>query len=123
VLQERLARVEALLLASNTALSEPQTSPATVTPHEAQSSQTIASVVNVRDTSAEQRMLPRLPDLPCNPESVQIQLLPSPSVSTIIEPPTFPTGSSVDTCRSEEDDGSSVVPPEEEVGWTHIAHN
>jgi hypothetical protein len=66
-------------------------------------------------------VLARLPGLPHSLESVRVQVLPSPSTSNTIVLPSCPTEISAHTCRSEEDDGSSVVPPEEEVGRFVVA--
>jgi hypothetical protein len=59
--------------------------------------------------------------LPHSMESVHVQPTPSQSASAMSAPLSCPSEISAHTCRSEEDDGSSVVPPEEEVGrWLAI---
>jgi hypothetical protein len=117
-LQDRLARVEALLSASNAALSDTQCSTESATSHTTQLMPPLSPLSEILDSDfAAATALASLQTLPGTPVSSRIPLPPSLSASSRSAIPTYPLANPTQPGRSEEDDddGSSVVPPEEEV--------
>lgn len=115
-LQDRLARVEALLSASNIVLTETQRSVAPETSRSAQLMPPPPPLPEIDDGDFAGTMaLEGLQALPGTPVSSRLPLPPSPSASSRTTIPTYSLEAPTHLGISEDDDGSSVAPPEEEV--------